>query len=91
MESSRGAQVHAGFRCQEAMQPEAIPTGFIAAHYRRIGGQAETLLGQPDLVLERRGVAGGDLALPGGLAEAHREAQLPFLVTQLEDQVQGWM
>jgi len=74
---------------EKAVQPEAVPPGFVAAHDWRISRQAEALLGQRELLLERGRVAGGDLALPRGLAEADREAQLPFLVAQLEGQVEG--
>ena len=74
---------------EKAVQPEAVPAGFVAAHHRCSSGQAEPLLGQRDLLLERGRVASGDLALPRGLAEADREAQLPVLVAQLEGQVEG--
>ena len=74
---------------EKAVQPKAVTTGFVAAHDRRISRQTETLLGQRNLLLERRRVAGGDLLLPRRLAEADGEAQLPVLVAQLEGQVEG--
>ncbi len=73
----------------KAVQPEAVAAGFVAAQHRRRGGQAEPLLGQRELLFERGRGARSDLALARGLAEADGEAQLPFLVAQLEGQVQG--
>ena len=73
---------------QEAVQPETVATSFVATQHRRVGRQAEPLLGQRDFLLECGRVARGDLALPWVLAVADREAQFPILVAQLKGQVQ---
>jgi hypothetical protein len=50
---------------EEAVQPQAVATGFVATQHRRVGGQAKPLLGQRDFLFERSRVAGADLGCRG--------------------------
>ena len=62
---------------QKAVQPEAVSTGFVAAHHPRLRLQAELRLGPLDLAHQRLLIARGDLPTQGLLAVGAREPEQP--------------
>jgi len=70
------------------MQPEAVATCLVATDHRGILGQAESLLGGPDLKDQAQRAAGGDRLDPGLLAQPDAEGQLPSTGAQIQSQVE---
>jgi hypothetical protein len=73
---------------KEAMEPEGVPAGFVAAQDGSVVGKSEALSGQADLAEERGEVGGGDGALTGRLSQAGAEEELPGAIGKLEGQVE---
>lgn len=73
---------------ETAMQPEAVPSRLIAAHYRAIRWQSQPSLGRGDLSAQARHIAGGHVAPPRRCTRARGKRQLPRVPTQFERQVQ---
>jgi hypothetical protein len=79
----------ARLRGDEAMEPEAVATGFVAGEERDGAAEVEASTGRVDLSVEGREVAGRDRAQPGLLAEPGAEGQFPGTVRQLEGEIEG--
>ena len=67
---------------------EGVTAGLVAGDDGGVGGEAEAGLGLVDLGEEDIGVAGGDGAEAGLLAEADGEGELPGVPTQLQGEVE---
>jgi len=74
---------------QVAVQPKAIPAGFVATNDTRVRRQPKALLRLGDFLVQRRQFAGLDRPQPGLLAVAGGEGQFPFIPAQLKGQVQN--
>ena len=67
-----------------AMQPEAVPSGFVATHDRRVGGEPEADFRRGDLRVELREIARRHCAQPRRIGDARRERQLPDPVAEIQ-------
>src|SRR5512134_245162 len=66
------------------MQPEAIPSSFIAADHRCLSTQPETFPGEVDLVLKSSQISSGNAAQARSLSKTDREAQHPFALAEFK-------